>query len=48
MASDPITAWHIEGEKLEVLTEFLFLGSKITADGDHSHEIIDVCFLAGK
>ena len=39
MASDPITAWHIEGEKLEVLTEFLFLGSEITAGGDCSHEI---------
>ena len=48
MASGPITSWQIQGEKVEVVTEFLFLDSKITADGDHSHEIIDVCFLAGK
>ena len=34
MASDPITAWQIEGEKVEVVTDFLFLGSKITVDGD--------------
>ena len=34
MASSPITAWQIEGEKVEVVTDFLFLGSKITADGD--------------
>ena len=34
MASGPITSWQIEGEKVEVVTEFLFLGSKITADGD--------------
>ena len=39
MASSPITAWQIEGEKVEVVTDFLFLGSKITADGDCSHEI---------
>ena len=39
MASSPITSWQIEGEKVEVLTDFLFLGSKITADGDRSHEI---------
>ena len=39
MASGPITAWQIEGEKVEVVTDFLFLGSKITADGDCSHEI---------
>ena len=39
MASDPITSWQIEGEKEEVVTNFLFLGSKITADGDCSHEI---------
>ena len=39
MASDPITAWQIEGEKVEVVTDFLFLGSKITVDGDCSHEI---------
>ena len=39
MASGPITARQIEGEKLEVVTDFLFLGSKITVDGDCSHEI---------
>ena len=39
MASDPITAWQIEGEKVEVGTDFLFLSSKITVDGDCSHEI---------
>ena len=38
MASSPITAWQIEGEKVEVVTDFLFLGSKITADGEGSHE----------
>ena len=39
MASGPITSWQKEGEKVEVVTYFLFLGSKITADGDCSHEI---------
>ena len=39
MASSAITSWQIEGEKLEVVTDFLFLGSKITADGDSSHEV---------
>ena len=39
MAYGPITAWQIEGEIMEVETEFLFLGFKITADGDCSHEI---------
>ena len=39
MASGPITSWQIEGEKVKVVTDFLFLGSKITADGDCSHEI---------
>ena len=39
MASGPITAWQIDGEKVEVVTDFLFLGSKIAADGDCSHEI---------
>ena len=38
MASGPIASWQIEGEKMEVVTEFLFLGSKITADGDCSHD----------
>ena len=39
MASSPITSWQINGEKMETVTDFLFLGSKITADGDCSHEI---------
>ena len=39
MASDPITSWQIEGEKVETVTDFLFLGSKITADGDFSYGI---------
>ena len=39
MASCPITLWQIEGEKVEAVTYFLFFGSKITADGDCSHEI---------
>ena len=39
MASGPITSWQIEGVKAEVVTDFLFLGSKITVDGDCSHEI---------
>ena len=39
MASSPITAWQTEGEKVEVVIDFLFLGSKITADCDYSHEI---------
>ena len=39
LPSGPITAWQIEGEKVEVVTDFLFLGSKITVDGDCSHEI---------
>ena len=39
MASGPITSWEIDGETVETVTDFLFLGSKITADGDCSHEI---------
>ena len=39
MASGPITSWQIEWEKVEVVTDFHFLGSKITVDGDYSHEI---------
>ena len=39
MASSPITSWKIVGETMETLTDFIFLGSKITADGDCSHEI---------
>ena len=39
MASGPISSWQIDGEIMETLTDFIFLGSKITADGDCSHEI---------
>ena len=39
MASGPITSWQIDGERLETVTDFIFLGSKITSDGDCSHEI---------
>ena len=39
MASSPITSWQIDGETMETVTDFVFLGSKITADGDCSHEI---------
>ena len=39
MASGPITSWQIDGETVEIVAEFIFLGSKITADGDCSHEI---------
>ena len=47
MASDPITSWQIDGETMETVTEFIFLGSKITADGDCSHEI-KKCSLRGR
>ena len=39
MAFDPITSWEIDGETVEIVSDFIFLGSKITADGDCSHEI---------
>ena len=39
MASDPITSWQIDGEKMQTVTDFVFLGSKVTVDGDCSHEI---------
>ena len=39
MASSPITSWQIDGEKMEIVKDFIFLGSKITTDGDCSHEI---------
>ena len=45
MASGPITVWQIEGENIEVATDFLFLGSKITVDGNFGHEIIRQLFL---
>ena len=48
MASNPIIVWQAEGEKVEVGTDFLFLSSKITADGNHSHEIRRRLFLGRK
>ena len=39
MASGPVTSWQVDGETMETVTDFIFLGSKITADGDCSHEI---------
>ena len=48
MASGPITSWQIIGEKMETVTGFIFLGSKITADGDGSHEIKRRLFLERK
>ena len=47
MASGPITSWQIDGETMEIVTEFILLGSKITADGDCSHEI-KRCLLLGR
>ena len=48
MASGPITSWEIDGETVETVSDFIFLGSKITADGDCSHEIKDAYYLEGK
>ena len=48
MASGPITSWQIDGKTLETVTDFIFLDSKITADGDCSHEIKDTCSLEEK
>ena len=47
MASGPITSWQIDGESVETVADFIFLGSKITADGDCSHEI-KRCLLLGR
>ena len=48
MASGPITSWQIDGETMETVTDFMFWGSKITADGDCSHEIKRHLFLGRK
>ena len=48
VASGPISSWQIEGETVETVSDFIFLGSKITADGDWSHEIKDTYSLEGK
>ena len=47
MASGPITSWQIDGETMETVTDFIFLGSKITVDGNYSHEI-KRCLLLGR
>ena len=47
MASGPVTSWQIDGETMETVTDLIFWGSKITADGDCSHEI-KRCFLFGR
>ena len=47
MASSPITSWQIDGETMESVTNFIFLGSKITVDGDNSHQI-ERCLLLGR
>ena len=48
MASGPITSWEIDGETMETVSGFIFLGSKITADGDYSHEIKRLLLLGRK
>ena len=48
MASGPITSWQIDGGKVETVTDFIFLGSKSTADGDCSHEIKRCLLLGGE
>ena len=47
MASGPITSWQIDGETMEIVTDFIFLGSKVMEDGDWSHEI-KRCLLLGR
>ena len=47
-ASGPITSWQIDGETMETVTDFIFLGSKITANDDCGHEIKDTCSLEEK
>ena len=48
MVSSPITLWQIDGETMEAMTDFIFLGSKITADGDWAMKLKDTCSLAEK
>ena len=47
MASGPVTSWQIDGETMETVTDLIFLGSKITADGNYSHDI-KKCLLFGR
>ena len=48
IVSSPITSWQINGASMETVTEFIFLGSKIMADGGCNHELKDTCSLEGK
>ena len=48
MASSPIISWQVEGEKMEAVRDFIFMGSKITADDDCSNELKDACSLEEK
>ena len=48
MASGPIPSWQIDGKKMEIVTDFIFLASKITVDGDCSHKIKDACSFEQK
>ena len=48
MASGPIPSWEIDGERVETVSDFIFLGYKLTADGDCSHELKDTYSLEGK
>ena len=48
MASDPITSWQIDGDTMETVTDFIFLGTKITVDGAYSHETKNACSLEVK
>ena len=48
MASGPITSWQIDGETMETVTDFIFLGSKITVDGDSAMKLKDAYFLEEK
>ena len=48
MASGPITSWEIDGETVEIVSDFIFWGSKITADGDYSHEIKRLLLIGRK
>ena len=48
MASGPVTSWQIDGETMETVKGFIFLGSKITVDGDFSHKIKDACSFKEK
>ena len=48
MASRPITSWQIDGETVETVTDFIFMGSKITVDGDSAMKLKDICSLEEK